>query len=60
LDREWNPDKVPYTIPPFNSAPGANGQVYGVAIQPDGKTVLGGDFTSVQRHDPQPRGADEF
>ena len=47
LDREWNPDKVPYTIPPFNSAPGANGQVYSVATQPDGKTVLGGDFTSV-------------
>ncbi|MCX6903469.1 MAG: delta-60 repeat domain-containing protein, partial [Verrucomicrobia bacterium] len=47
LDREWNPDKVPYTTPPFNGAPGANGQVYSVATQPDGKTVLGGDFTSV-------------
>ncbi|MBI5387364.1 MAG: trypsin-like serine protease [Verrucomicrobia bacterium] len=47
LDREWNPDNVSYTTPPFNLAPGANGPVYSVAVQPDGKTVLGGDFTSV-------------
>jgi uncharacterized delta-60 repeat protein/uncharacterized repeat protein (TIGR01451 family) len=46
-DREWNPDRVPYTTPPFNLMPGANNQVYSVAVQPDNKTVIGGDFTAV-------------
>src|SRR5205814_6841029 len=31
----------------FNaSGTGANGNVYAVAVQPDGKIVIGGDFTS--------------
>ncbi len=47
LDREWNPDNVAGTLPPFNQTPGANGVVHSVAVQPDGKTVLGGDFTAV-------------
>jgi uncharacterized delta-60 repeat protein len=48
VDREWNPPDVPYTVPvPYNSAPGANDQVFTVAVQPDGKTVLGGVFTAV-------------
>ena len=47
VDREWAPANVPYTTPPFNTVPGANNQVQSVAVQPDGKTVLGGDFTGV-------------
>jgi len=46
-DRDWNPDRVPYTTPPFNLAPGANGPVNSVAVQRDNKTVIGGDFTAV-------------
>ncbi|HON09196.1 MAG TPA: Calx-beta domain-containing protein, partial [Verrucomicrobiota bacterium] len=46
-DREWNRDRVPQTTPPFNLMPGANNQVYSVAVQPDNKTVIGGDFTAV-------------
>ena len=53
LDREWNPDNVKTTFPQFNEIPGANGGVSAVAVQADGKTVLGGEFTSVnaQRRD---------
>ena len=47
LDREWNRDGVAGTTPPFNSTPGANNVVSVVAVQADGKTVLGGDFTAV-------------
>ena len=47
LDREWNRDGVVGTTPPFNSTPGANNVVSVVAVQDDGKTVLGGDFTAV-------------
>ena len=46
-DREWNPDNVISTSPPANLTPGANYEVRAVAVQPDGKTVLGGDFTAV-------------
>ncbi|MDB6034285.1 MAG: hypothetical protein JWM16_4623 [Verrucomicrobiales bacterium] len=44
-DRDWNPPNVSFTIPPFNATPGANGPVYAVAVQPDQKTLIGGDFT---------------
>src|SRR5439155_16865536 len=46
LDREWNPDSTTATTPPTNSIPGANNTVSAVVVQPDGKTVLGGDFTA--------------
>ncbi len=44
LDREWNPDNASHTFPAFNTLPGADGVVSAVAVQDDGKTVLGGDF----------------
>ena len=47
VDRQWNPPNVSYTTPPFNRVPGANNQVLAVAVQPDGKTIIGGDFTGV-------------
>lgn len=47
LDREWNPDNVESTEPSYNLTPGANNIVNAVAVQPDNKTVLGGDFTAV-------------
>ena len=46
-DREWNPADVSYITPPFNPVPGANSQVFSVAVQQDGKSVLGGDFDAV-------------
>ena len=52
VDREWNPENVTYTTPPFNLAPGANGIVRVVSVQPNGKTLLGGDFT---RFNTEPR-----
>lgn len=47
LDREWNPDRIAETTPPWNNTPGANNVVMALAVQPDGKTVLAGDFTGV-------------
>jgi len=48
VDREWNPDNVENTPDrSYNQTPGANNTVNAVAVQPDGKTVLGGDFTAV-------------
>ncbi len=47
VDQTFNPDNDPTTVPPLNSTPGANNTVYAVAVQPDGKTVLGGDFSAV-------------
>ncbi|MBI4326068.1 MAG: hypothetical protein HY674_12490 [Chloroflexi bacterium] len=47
VDRTWNPDFEPQTNPPFNSQPGANNTVLAVAAQPDGKLILGGEFTAV-------------
>lgn len=52
LDREWNPDNISQTDPSFNLTPGANNIVYAVAVQPDGKTLLAGEFTAVNS---QPR-----
>lgn len=46
-DREWNPEGISSTQPPFNATPGANNIVAAVAVQPDGRTVLVGDFTAV-------------
>jgi uncharacterized delta-60 repeat protein len=46
LDREWNPDDVSYSTPRFNNSPGANNIVRTVAVQPDQRTVIGGDFTA--------------
>lgn len=46
LDREWNPDGVSTTTPRLNPAPGANNIVRAVAVQPDQRTVIVGDFTA--------------
>ncbi len=46
LDREWNPAADPRTIPSYNPSPGANNVVYAVAVQPDEKQVIVGDFTA--------------
>jgi len=46
-DRIYNPDNNgTNSQPPYNLHPGANNTVYSVAIQPDGKAILGGDFTA--------------
>ncbi len=52
VDREWNPYNV--TQGSFNLTPGANFNVRAVAVQPDGKSILAGDFTAVNG-DPIPR-----
>jgi len=50
LDRTWNKDNVYYSSPPFNEFPGTSGgnggQVYAVATQPDGNTIIAGSFVS--------------
>ena len=46
VDRTHNPDNNLNSSPPNNQAPGANATVYAVTIQPDGKTLMGGDFTT--------------
>lgn len=51
VDRTWNPDFHTLTDPPFNSQPGANNTVHAVVSQPDGKLILGGDFTKVNTRD---------
>jgi len=43
----FNPDNDPLTDPPYMTVPGANNTVQAVAAQPDGKVVLGGDFSAV-------------
>ena len=45
-DRNFNPHSQYDTEPPYNFDPGANNQVHAVAHQPDGKVLIGGDFTS--------------
>ena len=45
-DNTHNLDNDSTTDPPFNLLPGANNVVYGVAIQPDGRSVIVGDFTA--------------
>lgn len=44
VDSTHNPDYDVNTTPAINSAPGTDGSVYTVAVQPDGKTVFGGSF----------------
>lgn len=44
---DFNPDVNPLTDPPYMATPGANFTVQAVAVQPDGKVVLGGDFSAV-------------
>jgi uncharacterized delta-60 repeat protein/uncharacterized repeat protein (TIGR01451 family) len=47
VDRMHNMDNDPSTVPhPYNLHPGANSTVFALAIQPDGKSVIGGDFTA--------------
>lgn len=55
LDREWNPNNVSGTPVPFNPLPGPNNTVRAVAVQPDGKSVIGGDFTAVNAIESQNR-----
>lgn len=43
----FNPDLDPLTDPPYLATPGANHTVQAVAVQADGKVVIGGDFTAV-------------
>ena len=46
LDRNHNKDNSNDTYPQtFNPAPGTDGTVYGMAIQPDNKAIIVGDFT---------------
>ncbi|HXG47945.1 MAG TPA: Calx-beta domain-containing protein, partial [Methylomirabilota bacterium] len=47
VDREWNVYNLSSSDPPFNRTPGANNTVRALVVQPDGSTVLGGDFTHV-------------
>lgn len=42
----FNPDNDKLTDPPYITTPGANNTVQSVAVQPDGKVVIGGDFSS--------------
>lgn len=47
VDRMHNMDDDSSTLPhPYNLHPGANSTVYAVAVQPDGKSVIGGDFSA--------------
>lgn len=46
-DNSYNRQNDLLTSPPFNLFPGANNVVYGVAVQPDQKTIIVGDFTAV-------------
>ncbi len=41
----YNPENNPYTLPPYNLHPGPDGTVYAIAMQGDGKAIIGGDFT---------------
>ena len=44
-DRNWNPELMATTsYPPFNPIPGADQEVEAIAVQPDGKSVVGGHF----------------
>lgn len=44
VDPTFNPDYDPNTNPARNPAPGTDGSVYSIAVQPDGKTIIGGSF----------------
>ncbi|HVM50198.1 MAG TPA: hypothetical protein VMU04_19375, partial [Candidatus Acidoferrum sp.] len=45
-DNNYNPDNNDNTDPPYIQHPGPNSSVYAIALQPDGKAVIGGDFSS--------------
>ena len=52
VDENYNADfsyhmAIPFpTVPPEMSHPGTDGEIYGLAVQPDNKTVFVGDFFS--------------
>ena len=46
LDDTFNPDYTTATDPPSNPNPGANGTVFGLAVQPDDRPVIVGNFTA--------------
>ena len=43
-DRSWNPELQAKFHPALNPLPGADGEVYAIAVQPDGSSVVGGQF----------------
>ena len=45
-DYNYNMLAIHATVPPQMSHPGTDGEVYGLAVQPDNKTVIVGDFYS--------------
>ncbi len=45
-DRDFNRENDALTSPPYNLVPGANKPVQAIVVQPDGKIVIGGDFTA--------------
>lgn len=47
VDIGWNPDDQPFSIPEYNLTPGANAAVNALVVQPDGMSLLVGDFTSM-------------
>lgn len=46
VDPEYNPAWNEYTEPAYNPFPGVNNTVNGIAMQPDGKAILVGEFSS--------------
>ena len=46
LDENFNPDYTTATDPPNNPNPGANGTVFGLAMQTDDRPVIVGNFTA--------------
>ncbi len=46
IDPKFNPERNPDTEPAYNPVPGANNTVNAIAVQGDGKIILGGDFTA--------------
>jgi uncharacterized delta-60 repeat protein/uncharacterized repeat protein (TIGR01451 family) len=50
-DRNWNPELLPYSIPPYTTRPGADNEVEAIAVQPDGKAIVGGHFRQYDNAD---------
>ncbi len=46
IDHTFNPDFQLFTDPPNNPSPGANGVVYGMAVQFDDRPIIVGNFTA--------------
>jgi hypothetical protein len=46
LNSAFNPGNDPFTPIPYNALPGANGPVNAIAMQPDGKSIIAGEFTA--------------